>query len=503
MSRLSVRLTLAFVGVTLVTIALLVVPQLRGIASENVALPPEERPALTPAAVGRALLGRRAAAATDHAATLAMLRGIEVRLGDRNVMVYIPERGDPATWLAVVPGGPLLRDLSPSSWAELRALSALAAARYGSRPTPGQPVPPPGGAGDDAPRPQANGAPEAGGGPQNEAAELASAPATGDTVSRSTLLAYVRGSLERRTVALVGSAVLALGLAVVLALVLARLIARPIEGVTAAAGRIAAGDLSARIPVRRRRQRGSETERLAASFNAMADSLEALESSRRAMVADIAHELRTPLTVMRGRLEAMEDGVVDLSLEEVRDLHTQVLLLSRLVDDLRTLSLADAGRLSLHVDEVDLADLARLAAASYRVQADAKRVRLDVAAPARAPVQADRERLMQVVGNLLDNALRHTPEGGRVLLSVTPGADSVVLEVRDTGPGIPPGQERRIFERFYRTDDARSRTSGGSGIGLAIVKALVELHRGAVRAANAPEGGAVFRVELPSQAAAH
>src|SRR5690554_3968920 len=143
MSRLSVRLTLAFVGVTLVTIALLVVPQLRGIASENVALPPEERPALTPAAVGRALLGRRTAAATDHAATLAMLRGIEVRLGDRNVMVYIPERGDPATWLAVVPGGPLLRDLSPSSWAELRALSALAAARYGSRPTPGQPVPPP------------------------------------------------------------------------------------------------------------------------------------------------------------------------------------------------------------------------------------------------------------------------------------------------------------------------------------------------------------------------
>src|SRR5690606_19847708 len=251
-------------------------------------------------------------------------------------------------------------------------------------------------AGDDAPRPQANGAPEAGGGPQNEAAELASASATGDTVSRSTLLAYVRGSLERRTVALVGSAVLALGLAVVLALVLARLIARPIEGVTAAAGRIAAGDLSARIPVRRRRQRGSETERLAASFNAMADSLQALESSRRAMVADIAHERRTPLTVMRGRLEAMEDGVVDLSLEEVRDLHTQVLLLSRLVDDLRTLSLADAGRLSLHVDEVDLADLARLAAASYRVQADAKRVRLDVAAPARAPVQADRERLMQV-----------------------------------------------------------------------------------------------------------
>src|SRR5690606_8689088 len=123
-----------------------------------------------------------------------------------------------------------------------------------------------------------------------------------DSVSRSTLLAYVRGSLERRTAALVGSAVLALGLAVGLALLLTRLIARPIEGVTAAASRIAAGDLSARIPTERGRRSGSETDHLAASFNAMADSLQALEENRRAMVADIAHELRTPLTVMRGRL---------------------------------------------------------------------------------------------------------------------------------------------------------------------------------------------------------
>src|SRR5690606_3389575 len=170
-------------------------------------------------------------------------------------------------------------------------------------------------------------------------------------------------------------------------------------------------------------------------FNAMADSLQALEASRRAMVADIAHELRTPLTVMRGRLEAMEDGVVDLSIEEVRDLHAQVLVLSRLVDDLRTLSLADAGRLSLRVEEVDLSDLARLAAASYRVQADAKRVRLDVAAPGTAPVLADRERLMQVIGNLLDNAIRHTPEEGRVLLAIATPPGQVTLEVRDTGPG--------------------------------------------------------------------
>lgn len=494
MSRLSVKLTLAFVGVTLVTILLLVVPQLRGIASENVALPPEERPQLTPATVGRALLQGRATSAGSSAAFTATLRGVEVRLGDTTLMVYIPESGDPATWLAAVPGGPVVRDLPASRWEELRALSFTATGRFPSRSTSGQLVTldrVAAGVGQAEPEPQA--------GPAPQAADDPALQTVADTVSRSTLLAYVRGSLERRTVALVGSAAAALALAVVLALVLARLIARPIEGVTVAAGRIAAGDLSARIPLGRRRQRSeSETARLAASFNAMADSLQALEASRRAMVADIAHELRTPLTVMRGRLEAMEDGVVDLSIEEVRDLHAQVLVLSRLVDDLRTLSLADAGRLSLRVEEVDLSDLARLAAASYRVQADAKRVRLDVAAPGTAPVLADRERLMQVIGNLLDNAIRHTPEEGRVLLAIATPPGQVTLEVRDTGPGVPPGQERRIFERFVRTDDARSRASGGSGIGLAIVKALVELHRGHVRASNAPDGGAVFRVELPA-----
>ncbi len=499
MSRLSVKLTLAFVGVTLLTIALLVVPQLRGIASENVALPPEERPSLTAASVGRALLDRSVASAGSHAAVTATLRGVEVRMGDRTVMVYVPERGDPAALLAAVPGGPVLRDLPQSSWEELRAVYTLG--RFSGRAVAGQPIVTAEPSGPSAvPTERSADDPQAGAAAQGQGDGVALAQSAGDTVSRSTLLAYVRGSLERRTVALVGSAVAALALAVVLALVLARLIARPIEGVTVAAGRIAAGDLSARIPLARRRQRGSgsETERLAASFNAMADSLQRLEESRRAMVADIAHELRTPLTVMRGRLEAMEDGVVELSLEEVRDLLAQVLVLSRLVEDLRTLSLADAGRLSLHVEEVDLADLARLAAASYRVQADAKKVRLDVAAPATAPVRADRERMMQVIGNLLDNALRHTPEGGSVVIGVTLQARTVTLEVRDTGPGIPPGQERRIFERFVRTDDARSRASGGSGIGLAIVKALVELHRGVVNASNAPGGGAVFRVELPA-----
>ncbi len=476
---------LGFVGITLVTIALLVVPQVRSIARENVALPPEARPELTPANLGRALLARGPGATTSHAADLALLRGFEVQVGGRTVMVYVPEQSEPGNWLAAVPGGPLLRNLPVTNWEELRTLSATVAARRQARQGsgPAQDVMSTGNAQSD---------------PVLDPIEPMLTAASEDTVSRSTLLAYVRSSLERRTVALVGSAVLALGLAAALALVLARLIAKPIESVTAAAGRISAGDLSARIPATRRADSGSETERLASSFNTMADSLQRLEESRRVMVADIAHELRTPLTVMRGRLEAIEDGVVELDLAEVRDLHAQLLVLTRLVDDLRTLSLADAGRLSLHLTEVDLAEVARLAGASHAVQAEQKGVSLDVEAPTPTAVRGDKERLLQVIGNLLANAVAHTPAGGSVLLSVGSSHGTARLEVRDTGPGVPPGMEDRIFERFVRTDDARTRAGGGSGIGLAIVKAIVELHGGTVSASNAPGSGAVFSAELPA-----
>ncbi|HEX7002058.1 MAG TPA: ATP-binding protein [Trueperaceae bacterium] len=494
MSRLSVKLMLAFVGVTLLTIALVVAPQLRGIARENVALPPEERPTLTAGSVSRAILEGRLTPSSSHEATMALLRGVEVQAGDRTLMIYVPEGAEPGRWLAAEPGGRLVMDLPARRWEELRALNALVAAGRTNRSDPGGPQADAQGGG----LPSLVGGPPTSGGVLSDDEALALAEPDGDSVSRSTLLAYVRSSLERRTVALVGSAVLALALAAVLALLLARLIARPIETVTAAAGRISAGDLSARIPLGRRREGGSETARLASSFNAMADSLQRLEESRRIMVADIAHELRTPLTVMRGRLEAMEDGVADLNLEEVRDLHAQVLVLTRLVEDLRTLSLADAGRLSLHLDDVDMAEVARVAAAGHRVRADERGVTLEVDASAPAPVRADKERLLQVIGNLLDNALTHTPPGGCVALRVSQARGSVAVEVRDTGPGIPSGQEGRIFERFVRTDDARSRAKGGSGIGLAIVKTLVELHGGVVSAANAPSGGAVFRVELPA-----
>ncbi|HRN17999.1 MAG: ATP-binding protein [Trueperaceae bacterium] len=413
MRRLSAKLVLALVGVTLLTITLIAVTQVRSITRENLTLPLGERAQLSPGEVARRFLG--------------------------NGRLIIGEG-----WTAVV-------------------------------------APRPGGMGARAQAPHADGLPDS--------------PQIG--VSRAALLAMVRDSLEQRTVSLVGSSIIALLVAVALALALARVIARPVESVTRAAGLVAAGDLSVRIPTPGAAgPNASETTRLAHSFNVMADSLERMEADRRAMVADVAHELRTPLTIMRGRLEAMEDGVVDVSLDEVRDLHTQVLALTRLVEDLRVLSLVDSGKLSLQRSQFDLLELARGVASSAQVQGDAKDVKLHVHGAGPVLVDADRDRMRQVMLNLLDNAIRYSPEGGRVTLDVHLRAAGPGFTVKDEGPGVPPGSEKRIFERFARADASRGRAGGGSGLGLAIVSSIVELHGGSVTVANAPEGGAVFEVRL-------
>lgn len=452
MNRLSAKLIVAFVGMTLMTVALLSISQLRGIAAERVILPMEERPVLTPSAVGRALLVR---GYTLHNGQFAAVLGYGA--GGR----YAPER---VTTIMTTPSTTAPSTTTPSTTAP-------------SAPAPGTPAPM--AAGGDVTH-------------ANDASSVAAEP----TVPRRDIVAFLRNSLEQRALALIGSASLALVLAAGLALLLARLIARPVESVTRAAGRVAAGDLSVRIPVTESGATGSETARLAHSFNTMADSLESLERNRKDMVADVAHELRTPLTVMRGRLEAMEDGVTPLDLTEVRDLHTQVLMLSRLVEDLRVLSLADAGKLSLELHDVDLTDLARSLANGYQVTARERGIDLSVEALPGVMTIGDRDRLTQVMVNLLDNALRLTPTAGSVTLVVTDAPDGPVFEVRDSGPGIPEGTEHRIFERFVRTDESRARAAGGSGLGLAIVNSIVELHNGTVRAWNSATGGAVFSVQL-------
>jgi two-component system sensor histidine kinase BaeS len=311
------------------------------------------------------------------------------------------------------------------------------------------------------------------------------------------LRSMFQGFFYRRLNELLISAALSVALGIALALIFARRLARPIEGVTRAASLVSHGNLSVRVPLSAQQLKSKdETAELSRSFNAMAGSLERLEAERKAMIADIAHELRTPLTIMRGRLEALEDGLASFDAAEVENLHRQVLLLSRLVDDLRTLSLAEAGRLSLEKRPTDVAQLARGVLSGFEKRAQERAVRLEFNSAA-ALAEVDPDRIAQVLGNLLDNALRHAPAGGWVRLALAPGNHRVEFRVTDSGPGLPPGVKGRIFDRFFRLD-AGIRAPGGSGLGLAIVKSLVELHGGTVTAANASVGGAEFRVSLPA-----
>lgn len=286
--------------------------------------------------------------------------------------------------------------------------------------------------------------------------------------------------------------------AVVLAVLLARRIAAPLQGVSEAATRVALGEWDARAPLFE--QGGSETARLVRDFNSMASTLEALETERKVSVAAIAHELRTPLTVLRGRLEAVRDGVLEGNPEEYGLLIGQVELLSRLITDLRTLSLAEAGQLSLERQDANVAALLRSVAATFAPRAESKGLRLEINAPEAVWLRVDAERLHQVIANLLENALRHT-DHGFVQLSLESSISSISLRVRDTGAGIPSEALNHVFERFYRAEGSRSRASGGSGLGLAVSQAIVTMHGGQIAVRNHPDGGAEFTVTLPRNAA--
>ncbi|MFD4395243.1 ATP-binding protein [Kitasatospora sp. NPDC058478] len=279
-------------------------------------------------------------------------------------------------------------------------------------------------------------------------------------------------------------------------------LSRPLNALTRAARRMADGDLSARVSATGR----DEIAGLAAAFNAMAQRREQLEELRRAMVGDIAHELRTPLSNIRGWLEAVEDGVVTADGALTSSLLEEALQLQHLIDDLRDLADADAGELALHREPVDVEDLLAQVATAHGARAQASGVALvvDTASTTRAgcEVSADPVRLRQLVGNLVANAVRHTPEGGTVTLRTRPEADALLIEVADTGGGIAEADLPLVFERFWRADKSRNRQSGGSGLGLAIVRKLAELHGGGVHAASSPGAGSVFTVRLPAPAAA-
>jgi signal transduction histidine kinase len=299
------------------------------------------------------------------------------------------------------------------------------------------------------------------------------------TVTRSLLLAVLVGG----------------GVAVVVAVLFTRGILRPIGALTVAARRMESGDLSQRVRVTSR----DEIGQLGLAFNAMADGLARTEQLRRNMVADVAHELRTPLTNLRGYLEAMRDGVIEVRPETIESLYDEALLLSYLVDDMQDLAMYDAGRLALHRQSVDAVALVSAATLVARPQAAARGISLEVEPLAALPaVYADPKRIGQVLRNLLSNALTYTAPGGTVSVSLSAIHDGVRVAISDTGCGIAPEHLPNVFERFYRADPSRARSTGGAGIGLALVKQFVAAHGGEVAVKSEVGQGSCFSFTLPA-----
>ncbi len=289
----------------------------------------------------------------------------------------------------------------------------------------------------------------------------------------------------------------AAGVGVLVALWLALRIVKPVADLTDASKAIAGGSTPPQVPVAGR----DEIAELGRAFNRMAERLATDEEQRRRLFAGIAHELRTPLSVIQGTLEGMLDHVIEPTPERIAGLHSETLLLQRLIRDLRDLSLAQAGQLQLHRQTVDIAGVVRETLEALAPLADERAVALRVEIPdGLPPVEADPDRLRQVVQNLVENALRHTPERGEVRLRLRADGGQMHLIVADTGSGIPADDLPHIFEHFYRADRSRARSSGGTGLGLAIVKSLVKAHGGGVTVESAVGAGSTFTVTLPARA---
>jgi len=269
-----------------------------------------------------------------------------------------------------------------------------------------------------------------------------------------------------------------------------RRVAMPIGGIMEAADRVAGGDYEVRVE-----EHGPRSIRtLARAFNTMTARLQENDRVRRDLMADIAHELRTPLTVIQGKLEGLLDGVYPRNEAELQQLLEETRLISRLVEDLRTLALAESGTLQLQLESTDFAALAQDVVRTFAADAAAHNVTIEVHVPAASPsIEVDAMRMHEVLGNLISNALRHTPAGGRVTVHVVPAADGgVSVEVRDTGTGMTPDDLAHAFDRFYKGSQSR-----GSGLGLTIAKNLLAAHGGDIRASSTPGHGTTITFSVP------
>lgn len=289
----------------------------------------------------------------------------------------------------------------------------------------------------------------------------------------------------------IGLAVIAISvLGVFMIVSLLRRTIAPVGDVIGAANQVAEGDYSVRVNESGPR----EVRSLSKTFNTMVERLESYDETRRRLLADVTHELRTPLTVVQGNIEGMIDGVYPADEAHLRSVLDEIRLLSRLVNDLRTLSLVESGALKLHIEPVDLSELLNSTIAAFQSQADAAGVNVKIQVDSgELVVEADAERIREVVENLIANALRYTPEGGRIRISAsTEDRDRASIVVSDTGQGIQPEDLPHVFDRFYKTSDSR-----GSGLGLAIARDLVTAQHGEIIAESRPGEGTTIRISLP------
>jgi histidine kinase len=328
-------------------------------------------------------------------------------------------------------------------------------------------------------------------------ADLAAAGAAGATPQEMALVTAELLETFRQSVStsVLVAAVSAIVAGIIASLLLVREILRPLRQIAWSSKRIAGGHYDERVPI----PRSDELAQVATNFNEMAEALARVEETRIALIGDISHELRTPLTGLAGYLEGMMDGLFPTNEETIALMNQEVRRMRRLVDDLQTLSRVEAGQFSLDLTYFDIRKPVEQVIAQLQPQWQAQSIQLDVKLPpSSVVVQADNDRVAQVLLNILGNAIAYTPEGGAIYIAVTQDGGTVLVTVEDTGIGISPEQQPYLFERFYRTDQSRSRSSGGSGIGLTISRHLAWAMAGELSAFSDGIGkGSTFIFSLP------